>query len=59
MQAGPALYLRIAKGTRQPPRVAGWLLPLEQPKPVAGSDGKVPPPRGPACPLLLDIEAVP
>jgi hypothetical protein len=58
-QAGPALHLRIVSGERKPPLVAGWLVPLDQPKAVAGPDGKMPPPRAPACALLLDIEAAP
>lgn len=57
-EAGPALHLRIAKGEHKSPLVAGWLVPLDQPKPLAGADGRVAPPRGPACALLLDIEAV-
>ena len=58
-RSAPAMHLRIAKGERKPPLVAGWLLPLEQPKPVPGPDGKMPPPRAPACTLLLDIETAP
>lgn len=58
-QSAPALHLRLARGERKPPLVTGWVLPLEQPKPVPGPDGKLPPARGPACTLLLDIEAAP
>jgi len=54
--ARPALNLRIGVGGKPAPKVAGYVLPLELP-PKPADTANAPPPRAPACALLLDLEA--